>query len=59
MTKKTTQRSISLPLKIEDAIQTIRTNEFNGTKLEGTELGYTQTIVMLLKEALKVRGIQF
>lgn len=52
MKKVTKQKSISFPFIIEDAIQTIRIHESGDIKI----LGYNQTIIMLIKEALKARG---
>jgi len=50
MSKKTLSRSVSVPMRIEDAIQTIRQEE--GRK-------YSQVVTILLAEALKQRGIRF
>lgn len=50
MSKK--QRTITLEPKIEDMVQTLRID-----MIKNVELSYNQVISMLVKEALKKRGL--
>lgn len=54
MTPTKNQHTIKFESKIEDAIQTLRIKETPNITLK-----YNQVITILVKEALKARGIQF